>query len=84
VKFAFSRPTGGPEQQRLLFAACRAAGYDGLQLKAGQYRPYLDDPEGFLADWGDWPPLAAGLIMGGRRGGGAGLYADLREDGRVL
>ena len=65
MKFAFSRPTGADEH-RLLFETCSAAGYDGLQLKAGQYRPYLADPAAFAADWGPWPGLTAGLITGGR------------------
>ena len=26
-------------------------GYDGLQLKAGQYADYLGRPDQFLADW---------------------------------
>lgn len=66
MKFAFSRPTGGSEEQGLLFETCRSAGYDGMQLKAGQYRPHLADPASFAADWGRWPGLTAGLITGGR------------------
>jgi sugar phosphate isomerase/epimerase len=65
VKFAFSKPTRNDEQTRLLMSRFRQVGYDGLQLKAGQYAPYLDEPERFLADWGDYPGAASALITGG-------------------
>jgi sugar phosphate isomerase/epimerase len=66
VKLAFSRPTRALEEQRLLFDRCLSLGYDGLQLKGGQYRPWLDDPGRFREEWGDAPGLAAGLITAGR------------------
>jgi len=66
MKLAFSRPTADDAQQGLLFEKSRAVGYDGLQLKEGQYRAFLDDPGGFARRWGDWPGLTAGLITAGR------------------
>jgi sugar phosphate isomerase/epimerase len=65
VKLAFSRPTADEAEQRQLFASFRAAGFDGLQLKAGQYQRYLDDPVGFRRDWGADPGAVSGLITGG-------------------
>jgi sugar phosphate isomerase/epimerase len=64
MKLAFSKPTGTDEDTRLLLTRFREAGYDGLQLKAGQYVPYLDEPERFLADWGDHRGAASALITG--------------------
>lgn len=66
MRFAFSRPTGGDDEQRVLFQNFHPIGYDGLQLKRGQYAKYLDDPQRFADDWGKAPGLAAGLITGGR------------------
>lgn len=63
MKFAFSRPTRSQEEQRLLFESFRAVGYAGLQLKAGQYLPYIDEPQRFLDEWGQQPGVAAGLIF---------------------
>jgi inosose dehydratase len=65
MKFAFSRPTRDEDQQRLLLGGFREIGYDGLQLKAGQYGGHLADPEGFLAKWGGCPGVSAGLISAG-------------------
>jgi len=61
MKLAFSRPTAEAAQQRALFDAYRGIGYDGLQLKGGQYGRYLDDAGAFAADWGE----ASGVIAGG-------------------
>jgi sugar phosphate isomerase/epimerase len=65
VKLAFSRPTADDAEQRLLFSRFRPAGFEGLQLKAGQYQRYLDDPERFRLDWGTDPGAPSGLIAGG-------------------
>jgi inosose dehydratase len=65
VKIAFSKPTRDTAEQRRLFAGFRAAGYQGLQLKGGQYAGYLDDPGSFTAAWGDDPALTSGLITMG-------------------
>lgn len=65
MKLAFSKPTAGTEEQRQLLESFRAAGYDGLQLKASQYRPHLDDPGGFQERWSDDPACASALIAGG-------------------
>src|SRR5690606_4121572 len=66
MKIAFSRPTATADEQRTLMARYREIGYDGLQLKAGQYRPYLDQPARFVDEWGDQPGVASGLITGGQ------------------
>jgi inosose dehydratase len=65
VNIAFSKPTHGPDEQRLLFEGFRAAGYEGLQLKRGQFADYLDDPGGFTGRWGDDRALTNGLITMG-------------------
>ena len=66
MRFAFSRPTPGDDEQRVLFRNFHQIGYDGLQLKRGQYARYLDEPRRFAEDWGEAPGVAAGLITGGR------------------
>lgn len=65
MKLAFSKPTSGIDEQRLLFDHYRRAGYDGLQLKGGQYAAYLDDPSAFQNEWGDDPASTSALITGG-------------------
>lgn len=71
MKLAFSRPTRTEAEQRQLFETYHPTGYDGLQLKAGQYLPYLETPSRFQETWGDRPGLASGLI----------LYHPLDEEG---
>lgn len=63
-KLAFSKPTGSEEDTRLLFTTFHKAGYDGLQLKGGQYMPYLDEPERFVETWGEFDGIASALIAG--------------------
>lgn len=65
LQIAFSRPTGTTEERDLLFRQYRSAGYDGLQLKYGQYAPYIADPARFLEEWGDLPGVGSALIAGG-------------------
>lgn len=65
MKLAFSRPTGTETEQRELFSSFRAAGFQGLQLKAGQYERYLDAPLRFQEEWGDDPANTSALIAGG-------------------
>lgn len=43
-----------------------AVGYEGLQLKAAQYLPYIDEPQKFCDEWGAYLGVASGLISGGR------------------
>ncbi|WP_241999267.1 sugar phosphate isomerase/epimerase [Kribbella sp. VKM Ac-2569] len=63
---AFSKPTRGAEQQRLLFDRYPEYGFAGLQLKGGQYGDYLDDPvagaDRFRHDWGSEPGHVSSLI----------------------
>ena len=65
MKLAFSRPTATVAEQRELFTQFGPTGYAGLQLKANQYRGYLDAPQDFLDEWGTYPGVASGLITMG-------------------
>ncbi|QYR22508.1 sugar phosphate isomerase/epimerase [Paenibacillus sp. sptzw28] len=65
IKLAFSRPTSISEEQTLLFEQYRTTGYDGLQLKWGQYSPYLNEPERFKEQWGHLSGVGSALIAGG-------------------
>jgi sugar phosphate isomerase/epimerase len=64
IQLAFSKPTN-EEDARVLFKSFHKIGYDGLQLKAGQYTPYLNEPERFLNEWGRYPGAASALITWG-------------------
>jgi len=77
MKFAFSKPTGGADDTRTLFTRFGEIGYDGLQLKGGQYAPYLGEPERFRDEWGRYDGVASALIAGG--GLDPGGVARLRE-----
>jgi len=66
VKIAFSRPTANEADLRTLFDQYRTAGYEGLQLKAAQYMPYIHEPEKFKEAWGHLPGAGSALITGGR------------------
>ena len=66
MKLAFSKPTGTDVEEQTLFTHFREVGFDGLQLKAGQYARHVDDPEGFLDLWGERPGAASALITGMR------------------
>ncbi|MBO0782658.1 MAG: TIM barrel protein [Ktedonobacteraceae bacterium] len=66
MKIAFSQPTSTATEQQTLFTRYRSFGYSGLQLKAGQYSAYVDQPARFIEQWGtDTPHLASGLITAG-------------------
>jgi sugar phosphate isomerase/epimerase len=65
IKYAFSRPTASDEERNLLFNDYQKAGYAGLQLKGGQYAPYLLQPERFIEEWGHREGIASALITGG-------------------
>ena len=65
MKLAFSKPTGDDSERHLLFSRFQSHGYDGLQLKRGQFSDYLDAPERFTQDWGHYQGIASGLIMTG-------------------
>lgn len=65
MKLAFSRPTVGDGEQRQLFASFRAAGFEGLQLKASQYQRYLGEPKRFQEEWSSDPAAVSALIWGG-------------------
>lgn len=66
MNIAFSKPTAGDDERDLLFTRFRSFGYAGLQLKAGQFLPYIDQPERFLERWGaDSAAITSGLIIGG-------------------
>jgi inosose dehydratase len=65
MKLAFSKPTRTDEERELLFRSFRSVGYEGLQLKAGQYQDYVGAPQRFLDDWGQHEGIASALITGG-------------------
>lgn len=84
MKFAFSRPTRSVEEQRELIEGFHSVGYQGLQLKAGQYMPFVDDPARFNAEWGQYAGVASGLIAAGNlEDGGAALRELFRFAGDV-
>jgi inosose dehydratase len=62
VTLMFSKPTRTPNQQQVLFSRYRDHGYDGLQLKGGQYASYLGQPAKFRRDWGDDRAAVESLI----------------------
>jgi sugar phosphate isomerase/epimerase len=64
MKLAFSKPTSTDAETRELIETFRDRGFDGLQLKASQYLPYLDEPTRFLDDWDRFPGAAQALIAG--------------------
>jgi len=65
MRLAFSRPTATDHKQRELLSSFRAAGFEGLQLKASQYQRYLCDPARFRQEWGSDPGTVSALITGG-------------------
>jgi inosose dehydratase len=65
MKLAFSRPTTTTEDRDSLFRSYRSIGYEGLQMKYGQYAPYITEPERFLEEWGAYPGIGSALITGG-------------------
>lgn len=64
-RFAFSIPTANYDEQRQLLGGFALHGFDGLQLKGGQYARYLEQPGQFLNDWSEFKGGRAGLIYGG-------------------
>jgi inosose dehydratase len=72
MRLGFSTPTVSSSEEQLLFSSYKNNGYEGLQLKSGQYLKYLDNPapaaERAKADPGSF----SGLIF----------WGPLDEDGR--
>jgi len=66
MRLAFSTPTPSSDEQEALFCLYRGKGYEGLQLKAAQYVPYLDEPDGAVRIATADPGRFSGLIFGGR------------------
>jgi inosose dehydratase len=60
MKLAFSAPSTDETQRRRLFDHLKPVGYDGVQLKPGDYKPFLDEPSHFLANY----PQLEGMISG--------------------
>ena len=86
MKLAFSQLTASAEQASFLMSRFREFGFDGLQLKGGQYSPYLDAPGCFGQTWGHVSGVASALIAGGKLDGPGlarlrGLFAFGREVG---
>ncbi len=90
IKYAFSRPTSTAQEEGSLMSNYRQVGYDGLQLKWGQYVTYLEHPERFIERWGSSPGIGSALITGGTlldedsRHQLRKLYAFAREIGTEL
>ncbi|MCX6344196.1 MAG: sugar phosphate isomerase/epimerase [Armatimonadetes bacterium] len=74
MKLAFSKPTANADETRELITTFRDYGYEGLQLKPGQYSPYFDQPEKFIEDWGAYPNAGSGMIA----------WCALDDDGQAL
>ncbi|MHC4717340.1 MAG: sugar phosphate isomerase/epimerase family protein, partial [Planctomycetota bacterium] len=66
MKLAFSQLTASADEASFLMSRFHEFGYDGLQLKGGQYSPYLDAAGCFVETWGQVPGVASALIAGGR------------------
>ena len=62
MRRAFSKPTPDDQTFQALMTDFRASGYEGLQLKMGQFVPYLEDPDGYLTRWGADKGRASALI----------------------
>jgi inosose dehydratase len=65
VRLAFSMPTPSSNEQEALFSLYGGKGYEGLQLKAGQYFAYLDEPDEAVRIAQADPGRFSGLIFGG-------------------
>lgn len=63
MRIAFSKPTGDDAEFETLMTGYREAGYEGLQLKMGQFLPYLGRADDFRERWGDDPGNVAALIF---------------------
>ncbi len=53
MKIAYSRETTSPAETAALLSAYVGAGYGGLELRPGQYEPWLTDVDGFRRTYGD-------------------------------
>jgi len=69
MRTAFSKPTA-PDQFDLLLNSFRTSGYDALQLKTGQFLPWLQTPEEFTKITAGQPGAAGVLVY----------YDDLDDD----
>lgn len=63
MRIAFSKPTRDEAELAQLMTGFRAAGYEGLQLKMGQYLPYVGRADEFRARWGDDTGSVSALIV---------------------
>lgn len=61
MRLGFSKPVA-PEQFETLLAAFGPAGYDGLQLKTGQFLPWVKEPGTFVALTAPHPGASAVLV----------------------
>lgn len=62
MRRAFSKPTPDQATFETLMTTYRRARFEGLQLKTGQFMPWVDDPQGYLARWGDDQGRTSALI----------------------
>lgn len=62
MRRAFSKPTPDEQTFEAMMTGFRAEGYEGLQLKMGQFVPYLQEPQRFLDRWGEDTGRVSALI----------------------
>ncbi|MGH9106586.1 MAG: sugar phosphate isomerase/epimerase family protein [Acidimicrobiales bacterium] len=65
VRLAFSVPTRSAAEEQLLYGTYKQCGYEGLQLKSGQYLEYLAGPGEAEELARQDPGRFSGLIFGG-------------------
>jgi len=65
MRIAFSKPHRDEAELERLLGGFRSAGYEGLQLKIGQFRPWVRDPVAFRERWGEDTGAVSALIFFG-------------------
>ena len=63
MKIAFSKPTADEAGLDRLLTGFRHDGYEGLQLKSGQFAPWLGRAGAWADRWGDDPGRTSALIV---------------------
>jgi inosose dehydratase len=65
MKLAYSGNIQSADELPVMVARFRSLGYEGLQLKGGQWGTYLSDPVRFMAEIGSVPGAASAFITYG-------------------
>jgi len=63
MKIGYSRETVDQAETATLLNAYSMAGYDGLELRPGQYEPWLPDTDGFRRQYGDTAGMATAALV---------------------